>query len=118
MRSPANDPNGIDFLAQQNGGQFDPVLFGDYRDSQDSIVNGSFGDFFNEAFLGQDFATPYNTGDIFAEQKPAQTAVNAVKEGAVDPIKQCEMAQNANDDPTEVAGAGKSKQFLTCDKLW
>ena len=115
-KSPANDFNGIDFFAQQNGGQFDPELFGDYRDSQDNIVNSSFGDFFNEAFLAQDFAQPYNTGDIFTEPKPAQNAVNAVKEGAVDPIKQCDVAQNANDDPT-VVGA-KPKQFLSCDKIW
>ncbi|KAL8822389.1 MAG: hypothetical protein Q9191_006873 [Dirinaria sp. TL-2023a] len=117
VKSPANDFNGIDFLAQQNGGQFDPVLFGDYRDSQDNIVNGSFGDFFNEAYLTQDFSQPYNTGDIFTEPRPAQSAVNAVKEGAIDPIKQCDVAQNANDDPTEVANP-KPKQFLTCDKLW
>lgn len=116
-KSPANDFHGIDFLAQQNGGQFDPVLFGDYRDSQDNILNSSFGDFFNDAFIAQDFAQPYNTGDLFTEPKPAQSAVNAVKEGAVDPIKQCDVAQNANDDPTEVVVA-KPKQFLTCDKIW
>ena len=48
-------------MAQQNGGLFDPVLLGDYRDSPEGIssFNGSF---FNEALPSQDFNTPYNTG--------------------------------------------------------
>ena len=45
--------------------QFDPVLFGDYRDPQDNILsNNAFGDFFNDAFPTQDFSSPYNTGDF------------------------------------------------------
>lgn len=42
----------IDWLVSQNGGQFDPVLFGDYRESQEAIVgDGDFNNgFFNEAF--------------------------------------------------------------------
>lgn len=58
-------------MAQQNGGQFDPMLFGDYRDPQENVLeNNSFGDFFNEAFPSpQDFNTPYNTGEL-EPQKP------------------------------------------------
>ncbi|KAJ6787893.1 hypothetical protein PWT90_01876 [Aphanocladium album] len=53
--------NGLDWLAQQNGGQFDPQLFGGYREPQQSIMsNPSFDEFFNDAF-DADFLTPFNT---------------------------------------------------------
>lgn len=52
---------GLDWLAQQNGGQFDPQLFGGYREPQQNIMaNPSFDEFFNDAF-DADFFTPYNT---------------------------------------------------------
>ncbi|KAM3551090.1 hypothetical protein ARSEF4850_008040 [Beauveria asiatica] len=51
----------LDWLAQQNGGQFDPQLFNDYREPQQNILsNPSFDDFFNDAF-DADFLTPFNT---------------------------------------------------------
>ena len=50
--------NGIDWLVQENGGQFDPVLFGDYREPQEAIVSGDNG-FFNDAFPLYDFS-PFN----------------------------------------------------------
>lgn len=50
----------FDWLAQQQGGSFDPQIFGDYREPQDNILsNPSFDDFFNDA-LDADFFTPYN----------------------------------------------------------
>lgn len=50
----------FDWLAQQNGGQFDPQLFGDYREPQENILsNPSFDEFFNDA-IDTDFITPYN----------------------------------------------------------
>lgn len=53
--------NGLDWLAQQNGGQFDPQLFGGYREPQQNIMaNPSFDDFFTDAF-DADFLTPFNT---------------------------------------------------------
>ncbi|KAK8085022.1 hypothetical protein PG997_006293 [Apiospora hydei] len=55
------DFSNFDWLANQNGGQFDPQLFGDYREPQDNILaNTTFDDsFFNDAF-DADFITPYN----------------------------------------------------------
>lgn len=51
---------GAEWLAQQNGGQFDPQLFGDYREPQQNVLaNPSFDEFFNDAF-DADFFTPYN----------------------------------------------------------
>ncbi len=111
-KSPAADLNGIDWLAQQNGGQFDPVLFGDYRDPQDNIMNTNLGDFFNDAFLTQDFSTPFNTGELTLSPQPAPPQ-QPTAPAKPDPIKQCEAAQNANDDPS-----ARFKHFLSCDKVW
>lgn len=56
-----NNANSFDWLAQQNGGNFDPQLFGDYREPQDNILaTNTFDDtFFNDAF-DSDFFLPYN----------------------------------------------------------
>jgi hypothetical protein len=51
----------FDWLAQQNGGQFDPVLFGDYREPQDAITSGDYG-FFSDALPFFDFSTPLSDG--------------------------------------------------------
>ncbi|KAG7007599.1 AP-1-like transcription factor napA [Physcia stellaris] len=111
---------GFDWMAQQNGGQFDPVLFNDYRDPQDNIMNGDFGDFFNDAFLTQDFESPFNTGEALSDplQQPpaAPTATTTTASTKPDLMKEVEAAQNANDDP-EVVPAEKPS-FINCDKLW
>ncbi len=57
------DINGIDWMAQQNGGQFDPVLFGDYRDPHENILSGFDSDLFNDTFNDRDFDTPFYTED-------------------------------------------------------
>ena len=63
IKSPLSDSKGIDWLALQNGGQFDPVLFGNYRDPQDNILSNALSDdFFSDAYNNQDFSTPFNTG--------------------------------------------------------
>lgn len=101
-KSPAAEINGIDWMAQQNGGMFDPVLFGDFRDPQDNILNNNaFGDFFNDAFPLQDFGTPYYTG----ETPPKK-----------DLMQEIEVRQNAT--PSVVGPKDDKKNFLACDKLW
>lgn len=104
VKSPTADINSFDWMAQQNGGQFDPVLFGDYRDPQDNILNNSFGDYFNDAFPFNDFASPYNTADV-ASQPPEK-----------DFMKEIEVQQDGSSG--EVVPGDKKQQFLTCDKLW
>ena len=104
LRSPVSDINGIDWMAQQNGGQFDPVLFGDYRDPQDNILNNTFDDLFNSTFPVQDFASPYNTGDAL------------MPEPKRDLMKEIEIRQNGADD--DAVPAEKPQQFLSCEKLW
>ncbi|KAL9046101.1 MAG: hypothetical protein Q9214_000976 [Letrouitia sp. 1 TL-2023] len=102
MKSPDADVNSIDWMAQQNGGQFDPVLFGDYRDSQDSLFNNEF---FNDAFTTQDFSTPYNIPEGINPSAPKK-----------DLMQQVEEQQNA--EMAEVVPGEQTKQYLTCDKLW
>ena len=47
----SKDIKSFDWLANENGGQFDPLLFGTYREPQDAIIgNGEFtGGFFDDA---------------------------------------------------------------------
>ena len=90
-------------MAQQNGGQFDPVLFGDYRDPQDNILN-TFGDYFNDAFPLNDFASPYNAEDIVSQP------------GKKDFMKEIEVQRNGS--PNKMPQAEADKQYLKCDQLW
>ena len=121
MKSPdlisTTNNNGIDWMAQQNGGQFDPVLFGDYRDPQENIMNGGFGDFFNDAFLPQDFGSPFNTGESLNEPiQQRMTPAPSATPSKSDLMKQVEAAQDANDDPQNMPA--KLQKFIGCDKLW
>ncbi|KAF2193517.1 PAP1-domain-containing protein [Zopfia rhizophila CBS 207.26] len=104
-KTPAADVNGIDFFANQNGGQFDPTLFGDYRDSQNAIVGeGDFtGGFFNDAFPITDFGSPFHFGDTPAVQKP-------------NPLEEVERQQDGGDD--EVVPGEDPSQMLNCHKIW
>ncbi|TDZ44736.1 AP-1-like transcription factor napA [Colletotrichum sidae] len=96
------DTNSFDWLAQQNGGQFDPQLFGGYRDSQDLLGNPTFDDsFFNDA-LDTDFVTPYNMPPTAA----------APKKNLIDQI---DAAKNADDDV--VKEAVKAENY-NCNKIW
>jgi AP-1-like factor len=106
-KSPAPDVNGLDFFANQNGGQFDPTLFGDYRDSQAAIVgDGDFtGGFFNDAFPLTDFGSgsPFHFGDTPAVQKS-------------NPIDEIERLQDGDDE--EVVPGEDVSQMLNCHKIW
>lgn len=108
VKSPFADINGIDWLAQQNGGQFDPVLFGDYRDPQENIINNnSFGDYFNDAFPVQDlqdFPSAYNTTE-YGSPAPKQDLMQQID-------KQKESS------PLEFIPSNEARQFISCDKLW
>jgi len=94
----------FDWFAQQNGNQFDPVLFGDYREPQDNyLLNGDITDtFFNDAsFALPDFQSPFN--------------VAASPAAKVDLLKQIDDKQNEDDE--EVVPADNSK-MLTCSNIW
>jgi AP-1-like factor len=106
-KSPAPAPaplNGIDFFANQNGGQFDPTLFGDYRESQNAIIgDGEFtGGFFNDAFPMADFGSPFHFGDTPAVQKS-------------NPLEEIERLQDGDD---EVVPGEDPSTMLNCHKIW
>ena len=88
------DFNGIDWFAQQNGNQFDPQLFGDYREPQENILSGEgFNDsFFNDAFPLPEFASPFNT--------------------ATSPRKDKQVEEE------EVVPGDDRSQLLTCNSIW
>ena len=105
-KTPATDINGLDFFANQNGGQFDPSLFGDYRESQNAIIgDGDFTNgFFNDAFPLADYtASPFHFGDTPAIQKP-------------NPLEEIERLQDGADD--EVVPGEDTTQMLNCHKIW
>ncbi len=77
--------------------QFDPQLFGDYRDPQENVLSIGIDDsFFNDAF-DVDFTTPYNMPVTGAPKK--------------DILAEIEAAKNADE-------LGTNGQLLTCNKIW
>ncbi|KAF1832234.1 PAP1-domain-containing protein [Decorospora gaudefroyi] len=103
-KSPAPAVNSFDYFANQNGGQFDPTLFGEYRDTQNAIVgDGDFtGGFFNDAFLNTGFGSPFHFGDTPAVQKS-------------NPLEEIERIQDGDD---EVVPGEDVNSLLNCHKIW
>ncbi|KAK3692649.1 transcription factor PAP1-domain-containing protein [Podospora appendiculata] len=92
------DVNDFSWLPQ-NDFQFDPHLFGGYREPQENILtNGLDDSFFNDAFE-MDFTTPYNV--------PVASPVVPKK----DLISQIDDAKSAD-------SLGDGGQLLTCNKIW
>lgn len=102
--TPGFDPSGINWLAQQNGGMFDPELFGDYRESQDAVVSQDFGAFFNDAFPLPDLGSPEHPYVIASSPAPK-----------TDLMKQVEAAREGNEEV--VPGEDRAK-MMTCNKIW
>lgn len=89
----------FDWLAQQNGGQFDPQLFGDYREPQNNVLaNPSFDDFFNDA-VDNDFFTPFNM---------APTSTDAGKTNLLDEIDA--QKNTVHEEPEKTA--------MSCNQIW
>ncbi|KAL2433700.1 AP-1-like transcription factor yap1 [Exophiala dermatitidis] len=100
---PGFDVNGINWLAQQNNNGFDPILFGDYRESQDNILSQDFGSFFNDAYPLPDLGSPlHNYNDLAVDQAPKH-----------DLMQQVENARNGNDETVRSV-----EQPMTCNKIW
>ncbi|KAH7040288.1 transcription factor PAP1-domain-containing protein [Microdochium trichocladiopsis] len=95
----------LGWLSQQNGGQFDPQLFNDYREPQENVLaNTAFDDsFFNDAF-DMDFTTPYN----IAPSPNLPKKKNLIAE--IDARKEFE-------DTITVTGSNNEK-LLTCSNIW
>lgn len=103
----AMNANSFDWLAQQNGGTFDPQLFGDYREPQENILStNTFDDtFFNDAFEN-DFFFPYNV---------APSPAIAKKTPHANLIDQIDAAKNV-DDFTSVVPNGKPQ--VNCSQVF
>ncbi|KAI1112219.1 PAP1-domain-containing protein [Nemania sp. NC0429] len=98
------DFTNLDWLTQQNGGQFDPQLFGDYREPQTNILaNTTFDDtFFNDAF-DADFLAPFNA--------PTITSPKSAKKDICAEID----ARKESEDTILTTSNGK---LLTCTNIW
>jgi len=95
----------FDWLAQQNGGQFDPVLFSDYREPQDAILSQDFGTFFNDAFPSPDLGSPFqNLNDPPSSSAPKKDLVSEI--------------DRRLDDDDEVVPGEDTSQMMTCTKIW
>jgi AP-1-like factor len=104
LKTPAFDINGIDWFAQQNNNQFDPQLFGDYREPQENILAGdAFTDsFFSDAFAMPDFTSPFNT-----ELSPVPPKKDLV----------AQIDEKQNEEEEVVPGEDRS-QMLNCNTIW
>lgn len=100
------DPSGFNFLAQQNGGNFDPVLFGTYRETQDNILSQDFGSFFNDAYPLPDLGSPsHNYGDL-----TGQSNEQAKKNDLMSKVNSAQS--NEPHRPSEPS------KLMTCNKIW
>jgi AP-1-like factor len=101
--SNSEQTHGLDLLAQQNGGQFDPVLFGDWREPQDAILSQDFGTFFDDAFPLPDLGSPsHNFNEVVNPQAPKKDLIAEIDNKL---------------DEEMVPGEDKS-QMLSCTKIW
>ncbi|KAL2130307.1 hypothetical protein VTI74DRAFT_6657 [Chaetomium olivicolor] len=92
---------GMDDFTQwlpQTDFEFNPQLFGDYRDPQDNLLRGFDDSFFNDA-LDADFITPYNL--------PITSPLAPKK----DLIAQIDAAKEEDENPTP-------QKLLDCNKVW
>jgi AP-1-like factor len=100
---PGFDVNGINWLAQQNNNTFDPMLFGDYRETQDNVLSQDFGSFFNDAYPLPDLGSPlHNYNDLTVDQAPKH-----------DLMQQVEKSKNGFDEVVP-----DNDQPMTCNKIW
>lgn len=105
------DMNDLNFLSSTNNFQFDPQLFGSYREPQENILGTGIDDgFFNEAF-DMDFTTPYFAPSPVAQKKDGQNEAHKTD----DLLARIDAAKN--EDETELVQTNDG-QLLTCNKIW
>ncbi|PWW80753.1 PAP1-domain-containing protein [Tuber magnatum] len=98
------------WLTQQNGGNFDPVLFNDYRDPVNDINSGINMSFFDDAFaIPQTFST-----DLGSPLGLAQTSKKLDLLAEIDQINDADP----DEEEEEVVPADDPKQMLSCNKIW
>ena len=103
-KNPSTDFQSFDWLAAQNGGAFDPILFGDYREPQENIMNADFGAFFNDAFPTPEFLAPV-TSSLETTLPPKRDLMQEIED------------RQAGKEP-DVVPRESPKQYLSCNMLW
>lgn len=116
-------------------GTFDPVLFGDYRDSQDAIVGGGdfTGGFFDEALQPFDYSSPTNLFGILQSPQPQNQELKISSTGdanALTPtpsktlMAEIDKTRDGGDDdyglPSEPSRPLKKEEgkFISCNNIW
>lgn len=100
----------MSFLTNTNDFQFDPQLFGGYREPQQNILSNGLDDtFFNDAF-DVDFTMPYFAPSPVA---PATTAAAAAPKKDL----MAQIDEEKNEDHTELVPL-EGSSYLTCNKIW
>lgn len=104
----------LDWLTQQNGGNFDPVLFNDYREPQDAVLSQDFGNFFDDVFPFPDLTgSPFSNSNVdYSAQTQTQGQGQAHKKDLV-----AEIDKKLDEDEEVVPGEDAS-EMLTCTKIW
>ena len=101
------DYNSLDWFAAQNNNQFDPQLFGDYREPQDSVLAGGL---YDDAFFNEAFAMPADLGSPFTfDAGTVPTGMTPKKD------LMAEIDEKLADDE-EVVPA--ESEMLTCTTMW
>lgn len=103
--TPGNELDDFSFFAQQNGGKFDPVLFDDYREPQDSIASQDLGRYIDEWFPLPDLGSPGLTFDGAAINPPKPDLIS-------------EVDAAAQSGPDEVTVGEDGSQLMSCNKIW
>jgi AP-1-like factor len=107
----STDDYGLDWLSQQNGGQFDPVLFGDWREPQDAVLSQDFGSFFNDAFPLPDLGSPsHNLTEATTQPTPKPQPQPQPKKDLVSQID--------HKLEEEVVPGEDQDKMLSCNKIW
>lgn len=103
MKPPTDySTDATNWLSQQNGGIFDPVFFGDYRDPVNDINSGISMSYFDDA----SFTVP-----TFAD---LGSPLNLPHSANLPPDDQ----GSDQDEEEEVVPADDPKQMLSCNKIW
>ncbi|CAK4033834.1 bZIP transcription factor [Lecanosticta acicola] len=120
---------GVDLHAPP-ASDFDPVLFGDYRESNDAIIGGGdfSGGFFDDALSSApfDFGSPSNLFGILQSPGQTQTNFGAAKSPAPAPSKnlmaEIEKTCGGDDDFGLPGGSMKQTQnnanLISCNNIW
>lgn len=102
------DYNSLDWFAAQNNNAFDPQLFGDYREPQDSILTGGL---YDDAFFNEAFAMPADLGSPFTFDAGTVPLAVAPKKDLM-----TEIDEKLHEDDEEVVPA--ESEMLTCTNMW